>query len=213
MLLNDLKKQYLDSGEMDALLAGHDISMISDFLDNWNVMKEFQQSFYADGLPKTVLCGINPGRHGAGKTGIPFIDFASLSQMMPAVNRQDSERSATFFYDIVNTIGAEVFYRTFYVTNVSWLGYTHNNMNVNYDQLPEAAKAFVYEKFKYEMSVVSPTTIISLGGVVKETIDELFGDTNIETGKHLPHPNYCAFPRNYEHCKSRYLDMLLRFVG
>jgi len=59
-----------------------------------------------------------------------------------------------------------------------------------------------------EMDVVSPTTIISLGGAAKDTVDELFGDTSIETTHHLPHLNYCMFPSYYKRCKSQYIEML-----
>jgi hypothetical protein len=197
---------------MNALLKGRDISILDDFLDNWDVVTQFNQQFYKDGFPKTVLCGINPGRLGAGKTGIPFIDFASLSQMVKSVNRDESERSAQFFFDVVQELGIEEFYRNFYVTNVSWVGYTHNHRNVNYDQLPDDAKKFVYDMFQWEMQQVAPSTIISLGGVVKNTVDELFAHSHIEINNYLPHPNYCAFPKNYEKCKAQYIELLSAYM-
>jgi len=207
-LLDELKRRYIDSGEMERLLRGSDISVLIDFLDNWPVIKQFEKKFYANAYPKVVLCGINPGRLGAGKTGIPFIDFASLSKMMPGIDRNDSERSASFFFDIVQSIGVETFYRHFYVTNISWLGYQHHNKNVNYDQLPEAAKAFVYRIFRWEMEHVKPVKIISLGAVVHDTVRASFADTDIDVSQSLPHPNYCAFPKNYDLCRSQYLEVL-----
>jgi len=211
-LLDELKRQYIDSGEMNQLLQGSDISMLSDFLDNWDVMKQFEQQFYADGYPKVVLCGINPGRLGAGKTGIPFIDFASLSKMIPEVCRNDSERSASFFFDVVQSIGVKTFYQHFYVTNISWIGFQHNNRNVNYDQLPDAAKDFVYRMFRFEMEQVQAATIISLGAVVHDTVRGCFDDTDIDVSQALPHPNYCAFPKHYERCKAQYIEVLSEYI-
>lgn len=211
-MLDELKRQYIDSGEMEHLLRGTDISVLNDFLDNWSVIKQFEKKFYADGYPRVVLCGINPSRLGAGKTGIPFIDFASLSKMMDDVNRDDAERPASFFFDVVQSFGVERFYQTFYVTNISWLGFTHNSRNVNYYQLPVTVQKIVYEIFQWEMQQVAPTTIISLGGAVKETVDVLFGESDIETDTLLPHPNYCAFPKNYERCKSEYIELLSTYA-
>jgi len=208
-----LRVNYIESGKMNALLKGSDVSILDIFLDNWGVVTQFKQQFYKDGFPKTVLCGINPGRLGAGKTGIPFIDFASLSQMVRSVNCDESERSAKFFFDVVQEIGIEKFYRNFYVTNISWVGYTNNNKNVNYYQLPDDAKKFVYDMFQWEMQQVAPSTIISLSRVVKDTVDELFGNSHIEINKHLPHPNYCAFPKNYEKCKAQYIELLSAYIA
>jgi len=62
--------------------------------------------------------------------------------------------------------------------------------------------------FRLEMEATSPTTIIALGGVVSDTLHECFGDTEMDVSQVLPHPNYCAFPKNYERCKSQYIELL-----
>lgn len=113
MIYEDLKRKYIDSGKIDLLLKDTDISVLRGFLDNWDMIRKFNDKFYGDNLPKTVLCGINPGKNGAGKTGLPFLDFTSLSKVMGGVDRQDTERSAQFFYDIVQEIGVKDFYKSF----------------------------------------------------------------------------------------------------
>ena len=143
-----------------------------------------------------------------GKTGIPFLDFDSLSKLIEGVDHIDTERSAQFFFDIIQEFGAEKFYRSFYVTNISWIGYMKENKNVNYYQLSDPVKIFIYDAFKYEMNVVAPTTIISLSQEVKKTVKDMFQDNGIDTAASLPHPNYCAFPKNYEKCKNQYMEML-----
>jgi hypothetical protein len=212
VIYEDLRNKYIDSGQIDILLKNTEITILNEFLDNWESIKAFNNEFYGENLPKTVLCGINPGKNGAGKTGLPFIDFTSLSKLLNNVNRQDTERSAQFFYDVVQELGVDDFYKTFYVTNISWVGYIKGNKNLNYYDLPLLAKKFVYEMFMHEMNIVSPTTIISLSGAVKGTVDELFNDSSVETNLQLPHPNYCAFPRNYKSCKAQYIDLLSQYI-
>jgi len=211
-MYKELKKKYFESNEIEILLQNTNISVLDNFLENEENIKLFNKTFYRNNYPKTVLCGINPGKNGAGKTGVPFIDFISLSKMLKDVNRKDTERSAQFFYEIVEEIGIERFYNSFYVTNISWVGYVKENKNLNYYDLPINVKAFIYDTFKYEMKIVSPTTIISLSGKVKETISKLFDNSNIDVTQQLAHPNYCAFPKNYDKYKSEYMDLLSRYL-
>ena len=49
-------------------LANNNISILTDFLDNEFYIREFYKEFVEPNTPKIVLCGINPGRKGAGNT-------------------------------------------------------------------------------------------------------------------------------------------------
>lgn len=211
-LIGELRKSYLGPNGIEAKLKSSSISAINDFIDNWENILEFNRRYYGDQIPKTVICGINPGINGAGKTGVPFLDFKSLSQVIPDLTKQDSERSAQFFFDIVNHFGATEFYKTFYVTNISWVGFNKENNNLNYFSLPDHAKKYVYDQFLREMAAVRPTTIISLSREVHTTLGELFGD-EVNTKIILPHPNYCAFPTNYPTQKKRYIEALEPFFS
>ena len=184
----------------------------SRFLDNLKRIKDFNSMYYSNRLPKVVLCGINPGRFGAGKTGIPFIDFNSLSQMIDNIHENDSENSATFFYQVISEIGVKRFYETFYVTNLSWVGYSKSEKNFNYYQLSPPVKQFIYEMFKKEMEIVSPKTIISLGNEVKKSINTIFSDTGIDISNKLPHPSYCAMYNNKQKCKDKYIELLKKYL-
>jgi uracil-DNA glycosylase len=206
------EKAYLDSGLIENYLAGTDILVLKEFTDNKSMIEKFSRKYGEDNHPKIVLCGLNPGRFGAGKTGIPFIDYDSLSCLIDGVTRHDKERSAQFFYDVVQTIGPKLFYETFYVTNVSFVGYTRQGKNLNYYDLPDDAKAFVYSQFRNEMEQVAPSKIVSLGGAVKRTVTDLFSGSDIDISHQLPHPNYCAFPKNYAVCKRRYIELLQSFL-
>ena len=44
-------------------------------------MSSFYQKFYNDNKKRTFILGINPGRFGAGVTGVPFTDPLRLNQL------------------------------------------------------------------------------------------------------------------------------------
>jgi hypothetical protein len=57
--------------------------VINPFLDNpetIEVMKQFYYQHYNDSNSRKFIIGINPSRHGAGVTGIPFTDTIPLPQ-------------------------------------------------------------------------------------------------------------------------------------
>ena len=208
MLIEKLKEKYMSSTIFD----DEDITVLDNFLDNWESIKQFNEKYYAEEYPETVLCGINPGKNGARKTGVPFLDFSSLSKLIEGVDRVDTERSAQIFYDIVEEFGAAKFYRSFYVTNISWVGFTKDGNNKNYYELSDPVKDFIYDAFKYEMDIVAPKTIISLSEEVGKSLRHLFKDSDIDISTRLPHPNYCAFPKNYEKCKAQYIEILSSYI-
>ena len=39
--------------------------------ETWAVASRFYEKFYSDRKPRAFIFGINPGRHGAGVTGVP----------------------------------------------------------------------------------------------------------------------------------------------
>ncbi|MCP8970957.1 uracil-DNA glycosylase family protein, partial [Ectobacillus ponti] len=95
------------------------IEILDGFEHNVEMVRQFYQKWYGQ-MPRKriVLCGINPGKKGAGKTGIPFIDYRSLSHLMQGVHGKDAEQSAQFVYTIISEMGAEHFFSNVYLTNV-----------------------------------------------------------------------------------------------
>ena len=63
-------------------------------------MERFFELYLSIHNPSIVYCGINPGKDGAGQTGIPFIDFNSLKDLI-GIHKRGYERSSNFFYSIV----------------------------------------------------------------------------------------------------------------
>ena len=55
--------------------------LLNPFFDNpetLTVMATFYQKFYNDHHQRKFIIGINPSRHGAGVTGVPFTDTKRL---------------------------------------------------------------------------------------------------------------------------------------
>ena len=93
-------------------LANNNISILTDFLDNEFYIREFYKKFVEPNTPKIVLCGINPGRKGAGKTGVSFLDFRSLSKILPELKKDDFP---TFGRPTIATIGLLIFFSLSYI--------------------------------------------------------------------------------------------------
>lgn len=207
------RNQLSEAKDLAQLLNGGDISILREFEDNISVAKRFAKTYCSSQKPSVVLCGINPGRLGAGKTGVPFLDFSSLSKLLSEIDRCDTERSAQFFFEVVDYFGAKAFYSTFHVTNISSVGFERAGSNVNYYDLPELALKYVYDAFCEEIKAVQPTAIISLAGSVHATVKQLFSESSIDISQCLPHPNYCAFPKQHDRCKVRYIEVLSQYIG
>lgn len=212
-LLQQNLNLYLTDFEFLRLLSDHNISILSDFVNNWAGIDAFWQRFYGEGIPRIMICGINPERHGAGKTGVPFLDFMSLSQLIPGIERRDSEKSANFFFQVVKSFGAETFFRTFYVSNFSSVGYLRDGSNLNYHDLPQEAWRVVERNFLNEILIVKPTHVVSLGNEVHESVRKLL-PASIDCSLRLPHPSWIANCRASETNRwvSRYREVLGKFV-
>ncbi len=105
----------------DSLPAG--FSVINPFQENavtLEVMEQFYQKFYQDKRKRRFIIGINPGRYGAGLTGIPFTDTKRLESCcgikMDGVHSH--EPSSVFVYDLINAYGGvKKFYSDFYINS------------------------------------------------------------------------------------------------
>ena len=95
----------------------------------------FYHKFYSDNNERRLLLGINPGRFGGGITGIPFTDPIRLQNDCGIVNEfvKKQELSSVFIYDMINAFGGtEFFYKQFYISAVSPLGFVKDGKNLNY---------------------------------------------------------------------------------
>lgn len=106
--------------------------------NNKNTLKlteTFYRKFYNDANERTFIFGINPGRFGAGLTGIPFTDPINLQRRCGIENelQQKHELSLLFVYRVIDEMGGvKNFFRQFYITAVCPLGFIRANKNLNY---------------------------------------------------------------------------------
>jgi hypothetical protein len=123
----------------------------------FDVASNFYRKYYSDGLTRTIILGINPGRFGAGATGIPFTDTIRLQEKcglsLPGIKTY--ETSSVFIYDMIDRYGGpDLFYRDYFISSVSPLGFTKRGLkgkevNYNYYDSLELTEAI------YDFAVVS----------------------------------------------------------
>jgi len=204
------------------LPSGFDV--VNPYLDNPEtliVMEQFYKKFYNDASQRRFIIGINPSRHGAGVTGVPFTDTKRLASScgIPLESAYTHEVSSVFMYDMINAYGGPaIFYRDFYInspfplaivrraTNGNWL-------NANYyddRMLFEMVKNFMVESLKKHISVGLDTEEVFILG--KKNADfltkinreeKLFGKMTI-----LEHPRYIQQYKSKD--KEWYIDKYLR---
>lgn len=95
----------------------------------------FYQKYYADISPRTLILGINPGRFGAGITGISFTDPIRLEEVCSIPNSftKRPETSSVFIYEMIEAYGGcDLFYGRYFISAVCPLGFTANGKNLNY---------------------------------------------------------------------------------
>ena len=100
-----------------------------------NIVEKFCTKFFTDQKERTLLIGINPGRLGAGVTGVNFTAPKQLSLYCGIEHpfKNGTELSAEFIYDVIAAYGGvKEFYSHFFMTSVCPLGFVQHGKNLNY---------------------------------------------------------------------------------
>ena len=98
-------------------------------------VQKFGDRYMNGNRKRTFLLGINPGRFGAGVTGISFTDPVKLNNDLNISNdfEKRGELSSELVYEMIDHLGgARNFYRSFYIGSVCPLGFVKNGKNLNY---------------------------------------------------------------------------------
>ena len=96
------------------------------------IVSEFYSKFYADNRPRVFVLGINPGRFGAGVTGISFTTPQNLRRYcgIDTTLRDTPELSSRFIYQVVEAFGgAQEFYSKFFLSSLFPLALTKDSGN------------------------------------------------------------------------------------
>lgn len=139
--------------------------------DTWATASRFYEKFYNDKEPRGYIFGINPGRFGAGMTGVPFTDPIRLAEKCGIPNEwnRKAELSSIFVYQMIDAYGGvEEFYSRFYITAISPLGFVKDGKNLNYyddKALKKDIEPFVLRCIRRQLETI-PTysTCYCLGG-------------------------------------------------
>jgi hypothetical protein len=111
-----------------------------------DVVAAFARRYYDDTAPRIGIFGINPGRFGAGTTGLSFTDPYALAKLcgIPHSLGNGRELSATFVYETIAAFGGvERFYRCFYMSALVPLGLVRGGRNLNFYDDPRVERVAV----------------------------------------------------------------------
>lgn len=98
----------------------HTLNPFRQNQETLEVMQAFYRKFYNDNKPRSFIIGINPSRHGAGVTGIPFTDTKRLESEagIEMQSARTHEVSSVFLYEVIRAYGgAKKFYQDFYINS------------------------------------------------------------------------------------------------
>lgn len=125
--------------------------------------REFYNKFYDDNRPRGIILGINPGRFGAGITGIPFTDPRRMAEFcgvrVPSCPAA-SEPSSRFVYKAIEEYGGvKKFYGEWYINSICPLGFVKTGarkVNANYYDsaaLQAAAEPFILKTLPRQIAL------------------------------------------------------------
>lgn len=201
--------------------------VLNPFLENPEtmlVMEAFYHKYYNDTNQRRFIIGINPSRHGAGVTGVPFTDTKRLESVCGITmhSAHTHEVSSVFMYDMIAAYGgADEFYSHFYINSPFPLAIIRqtkdgNWLNANYyddKELFETVKRFMIASLKKHIEIGLDTSEVYILG--KKNADfiaklnkqeKLFDRMTI-----LEHPRYIQQYKSKE--KQLYIDKYLLAFG
>jgi Domain of unknown function (DUF4918) len=196
-----------------------DFQVLNPYLDNpetLEVMQQFYHKFYNDSHQRKFLIGINPSRHGAGVTGVPFTDTKRLESVcgIPMVSARTHEVSSVFVYDMIAEYGgAEAFYKDVYINSPFPLAIVRKSkggwINANYyddKSLFNDVKNFMIESLKKHISLNLDTSeVFIMGKKNADFISKLNQEADLfKKMTVLEHPRYIQQYKSKE--KQLYID-------
>lgn len=185
----------------------------------------FYKKYYNDSNKRRIILGINPGRFGAGITGVPFTDPKRLAECCginipgcPAAH----EPSSRFIYEVIKAFGGpEKFYSTWYINSICPLGFTRQGdkggvKNYNYYDsaaLEKAALPFILKTLPQQIGLGIKTDVCFCLGTGKNmAFLKKLNNTHafFENIVPLDHPRYII---QYKHAQipqyvKKYVELL-----
>lgn len=196
-----------------------DFQVLNPYLDNPEtmiVMEKFYHKYYNDSNKRKFLIGINPSRHGAGVTGVPFTDTKRLESVcgIKMKSAYTHEISSVFMYDMIEQYGgAEEFYKDVYINSPFPLAIVRKSkgswINANYyddKELFRDVKEFMIDSLRKHISLNLDTSeVFVLGKKNADFISKLNREANLfDNMTVLEHPRYIQQYKSKD--KQLYID-------
>lgn len=196
-----------------------DFQVLNPYLDNPETMiamERFYKKYYNDFSKRKFLIGINPSRHGAGVTGVPFTDTKRLESVcgIKMESAHTHEVSSVFMYDVIEQYGgAENFYQDVYINSPFPLAIVRKSkgswINANYyddKELFKDVKDFMIDCLKKHITLnIDISEVFVLGKKNADFISKLNKEANLfEKMTVLEHPRYIQQYKSKE--KQWYID-------
>lgn len=135
-----------------------------------SLVAKFLDKYYDDVNKRILVLGINPGRFGGGHTGVNFTDGFALENYCGINNSLNKRRelSSVFIYKFIEKWGgAENFYKDYFLSAVSPLGFLKNGLNYNYyddAEIFSTVKGFIIESLNKQISLgLDKKAVVILG--------------------------------------------------
>jgi hypothetical protein len=148
------------------------VELLNPFRDErvMDLVSQFYRKYFSDSNQRRLILGINPGRFGAGSTGIPFTDTKRLNEAcgIPFHGFQTHEPSSVFIYEMIDAFGGTAeFYSRFFISAICPLGFTKagnhgKQVNYNYYDSPEltrAAQPFILKTLQEQIDLGIDTSV------------------------------------------------------
>jgi len=215
---------FYNALEFDRSYLDEDLDVLNPFEgaspEQEAALRGFYHKFYNDYKPRNLILGINPGRLGAGATGIPFTDTKRLIECgIPFKSFSTHEPSSVFVYEAINAFGGpEKFYDQFFIGSVCPLGFVMrkngNWINFNYydrTSFANALEPFLLAQIKKQIELAGKNDRIIVFGTGKNLkFLEKLNKAHHFTPELIPleHPRY-IMQYKYKHREqyiAKYLD-------
>ncbi len=223
MTISEMMVEYNRTLHYDGQLP-EGFAVMNPYMDNpetMEVMSKFYHKYYNDNNIRRFIIGINPSRHGAGITGVPFTDTKRLEAVcgIPMKSAQTHEVSSVFVYDMIDSYGgAKAFYSRFYINSPFPLAIVRLSkdgkwLNANYydaKNLYAAVEDFMIESLRKQAAMgVDRNEVFILGKKNSNFINKLNKKAKLfKKLTVLEHPRYIQQYKSKE--KDIYIDKYIR---
>jgi len=187
------------------------------------IVEKFFKKYFNDNHSRSLMLGINPGRYGAGITGVNFTAPKQLKENCGIDHhfKTSSELSAEFIYEMIREYGGvNKFYQDWFIGAVCPLGFIKNGKNINYyddKKLEEAVTPFIIDCMnKLVDTGFNVERCLCVGGEKNFKFLSRLNEENKWFNQiiPLPHPRFILQYRRKQ--KDKYLHqylMALQFAG